>query len=139
MNMPVRRETLLPDVTDWLESLPMWMNWRAVTPVQAIRVEHYIEDDEYVVRAELPGIDPDNDVDISVERGVLTIRAERKEEKSEKGRTEFRYGTFARSLRLPEGANEDKVSADYKDGILTVKIPFEKPREPKKIAVSRSE
>lgn len=140
MTTPARRETLLPDLTEWVETLPLLMGGRPAAQLQGFRVEHYDEDNECVVRAELPGIDPDKDVEITVNRGVLTIRAERREEKTEKRRSEFRYGSFARSLRLPEGANEDNVTADYKDGILTVRIPFAKPsKETKKIAVSRAE
>lgn len=139
MTMPVRRESLLPELSDWFESLPLWTGLRPAQ-VQGIRMEDLVEDNEYVVRAELPGLDPEGDVEITVQRGVLTIRAERREEKSDKTHSEFRYGSFARSVRLPEGAEEDRVKADYKDGILTVRIPFAKPsRETKKVAVSRGE
>lgn len=77
-----------------------------------------------MLRAELPGIDPAKDVEITVDEGVLTLRAERSEETKEKYRTEFRYGTFARSVRLPSGAKGDEASADYKDGVLTITVPL---------------
>jgi HSP20 family protein len=140
MNVPARRQPLLPDLSDWFDSFPNLMGWRPMASLQAIRVEDFVEGDDYVVRAELPGIDPDKDVDITVQGGVLTIRAERKEEKSEKNRSEFRYGSFVRSVRLPEGAKQDDVKAAYKDGILTVRVGLAQPStEAKKINVSREE
>jgi HSP20 family protein len=140
MSVPARRQPLLPDLSDWFDSLPSLMGWRPMASLQAIRVEDFVEGDDYVVRAELPGIDPDKDVEITVQGGVLTIRAERKEEKSEKSRSEFRYGSFVRSVRLPEGAQEDTVKAAYKDGILTVRVGMTQPStEAKKITISRQE
>jgi HSP20 family protein len=93
-----------------------------------LRVEEFMDEGTLVVRAELPGIDPDKDVELSVANGVLHIRAQR-EEKTEKGdkegyRSEFRYGAFVRNVSLPEGVNDDDVAATYKDGILEVRIPM---------------
>jgi HSP20 family protein len=138
MSMPARRQSLLPDLSDWFDSFPSLMGWRPMASLQAIRVEDFVDGDDYVVRAELPGIDPDKDVEITVQGGVLTIRAERKEETSDKNRSEFRYGSFVRSVRLPDGANEDTVRAAYKDGILTVRVALTQPSaDAKKITVSR--
>jgi len=140
MSVPARRQSLLPDLSDWFDSFPSLMGWRPMASLQAIRVEDFVEGDDYVVRAELPGIDPDNDVEITVQGGVLTIRAERKEETSDKNRSEFRYGSFVRSVRLPDGANEDTVRAAYKDGILTVRVALTQPSaDAKKITISRDE
>lgn len=92
-----------------------------------MRVEEYVEGDTCVIRAELPGIDPEKDVEISVADGVLHFRAERRERTDEDRphgfRSEFRYGSLARSIRLPEGASEADVKATYKDGILEVRVP----------------
>src|ERR687897_1460401 len=75
-----------------------------------LRVEEYIDEGTLVVRAELPDIDPDQDVELVVSNGVLRIRARREEktEKKDKGgyRSEFRYGSFVRNVPLPEGAKE---------------------------------
>lgn len=92
-----------------------------------LRVEEVTEGETLVVRAELPGIDPDKDVEISLHDGMLHIRAERREstetrDKSEY-RSEFRYGMFERTLPLPTGVRETEVSATYKDGILEVRLP----------------
>ncbi len=88
-----------------------------------IRVEEHLGDDRYTVRAELPGMDPAKDIDISVREGQLTIKAERAETQEEGTRSEFRYGSFYRSMVLPAGADEDSIDATYTDGILTVSIP----------------
>jgi HSP20 family protein len=110
-----------------------------------MHVEEYLDGDTCVIRAELPGIDPDKDVEISVADGVLHLRAEREEraeeERPEGYRSEFHYGSLARHLRLPEGATEADVSATYKDGILEVRVPAPKQvarASSTKIPISRS-
>ena len=110
-----------------------------------MRVEEYLDGDTCVIRAELPGIDPDKDVEISVADGVLHLRAEREEHTEERRpegyRSEFHYGSLARSIRLPEGATEADVSATYKDGILEIRVPAPKEAAtaaPTKIQISRS-
>ena len=75
-----------------------------------------------MIRAEMPGLDPDKDVKITVEDNTLVIDAERTEEKSDKNRSEFRYGAFRRAMALPAGAKVDDIKATYTDGILTVTI-----------------
>ncbi len=87
-----------------------------------IRLEDEVQDGHYVLRAEMPGIDPEKDVDITVSNGMLTIKAERSEKKEAKGRSEFTYGSFTRSVTLPAGANEDDIKATYDKGILTVDV-----------------
>ena len=103
-----------------------------------LRIEDELEDDRYVIRAEVPGIDPDKDVEITVSDGVLTIAAERREQINEKGRSEFHYGSFVRRVSLPAGAVEDKLAARYQDGILEVTVPVEAVKaEPRTIPVAR--
>jgi HSP20 family protein len=92
-----------------------------------IRLEDFREQDRYVLRAELPGVDPEHDVRIHVNRGVLTVEAERAEEKHDKQRTEFRYGALRRSVTLPSVAEEDKISAKYDKGILEITVPLRQP------------
>jgi HSP20 family protein len=94
---------------------------------EMIRVEEYTQDGTLVVRAELPGIDPDKDVRLSVANGRLAIEAERHEE-GEVDRDgfmlrELRYGTFSRSLPLAAGVTAASITATYKDGLLEVRIP----------------
>jgi HSP20 family protein len=104
-----------------------------------LRVEEFVEDKTLVVRAELPGIDPEKDVDISVVNGALVIRAE-KEEKSEQKdkdsyRSEFHYGSFVREIALPAGVDESQVAATYRDGVLEVRVPTGEPIEPAKVKI----
>jgi HSP20 family protein len=85
-------------------------------------------DGDLVIRAELPGIDPEKDVDISVHKDVLTIKGERRHEEKTEGkdgfyRFESHYGSFRRSVVLPEGARPDDIRATYEDGILEVVVP----------------
>ena len=94
----------------------------------AIRVEEIVDGNTLVVRAELPGIDPEKDVDVTVADGVLTIKGERQEKKEHKEkdsyRSEFRYGSFVRRLALPSGVQQSDVKASYKDGVLEVRAPL---------------
>jgi HSP20 family molecular chaperone IbpA len=102
-----------------------------------IRVEDQITDTDYTVRAELPGLDPEKDIHLSVEHGFLIIRAEREEEKQTRRHTEFRYGVFQRSVRLPESANADKIRAKYRKGILEIVVPLAAKAEPKQITIAK--
>lgn len=108
----------------------------------AIRVEEFKDGDTLVVKADLPGIDPDKDVDISVSDGMLHIHAEREEKSEQKDkdgyRSEFRYGAFSRDIALPAGSTGDEVVATYRDGVLEVRVPLPAVTAPKaKIPISR--
>jgi HSP20 family protein len=121
------------DLIDWLETE---VRRSGVAP--AVPVEDFVEDDRYIVRAELPGIDPDKDVTVTIDGDVLTIHGERQEEKKDKNLREHRYGSFTRKVRLPAGTSDAEVKASYADGILEVKVPFKDSQEqPKKIAIER--
>ena len=141
MAVPARRERpMFTEFMDWLEGeLPALPIMRPFTGGQPMRVEDYVSEGQYVVRAELPGIDPEKDVEITVEDGVLTVKAERQEEKKEAGRSEFRYGSFTRSVTLPRGADQENVAASYRDGILEVRTPIKEATkaEPKRIAIAK--
>lgn len=110
----------------------------------AMRLEEFVEGDSCVIRAELPDLDPDKDVEISITDGVLHVRAHREQRSEEKRgdgyRTEFHYGSLQRNIRLPDGISAADVTATYKDGILEVRVPMPKAAaapEPTKIAVTR--
>lgn len=99
-------------------------------------------DNAYIVRAELPGVRKE-DLDVTINDGVLTINAETRYEHSEqeKGRVirqERRYGKYVRSMRLGGEVDESKVTADYTDGILTLTLPKSEEVKPKKIEVKVS-
>lgn len=89
---------------------------------QTIRLEEGVEDGRYVVRAELPGIDPEKQAEVTLSKGTLTIHAERWEGSDGKHRSEFRYGSFTRHVELPASADEADIEASYDKGILEVSV-----------------
>ncbi|HET6949050.1 MAG TPA: Hsp20/alpha crystallin family protein [Acidimicrobiales bacterium] len=99
-----------------------------------VRVEEYVDDGTLVVRAELPGIDPDKDVELSVTDDVLLIQAHRQERSEHKDkdtyRSEFRYGSFTRHVPLPPGVKADDITATYTDGVLEVHAPMAEEAKP---------
>jgi HSP20 family protein len=97
-------------------------------------------ENEYHVRADLPGVKKD-DLDISIQDGMLTINAETREEKKEEKegrviRQERRYGKFVRSMRLGDAVNVGNIKASYKDGVLDLVLPKTEKVKPKKISVN---
>ncbi|MHB1080101.1 MAG: Hsp20/alpha crystallin family protein [Prosthecobacter sp.] len=111
----------------------------AMTVSQWTPLVDIIEDNnEYLVKAELPELKKE-EVKVNVENGELTISGERKSEKEEKGkkfhRIERSYGSFLRSFTLPESVNADKVSAEFKDGVLSVHLPKDEKAKPRSIDV----
>lgn len=104
-----------------------------------LRVEEFVDGETQVVRVEVPGIDPDKDIDISVVNGTLRISATKQEKSEHKGkdtyRSEFHYGSFVRSVALPEGCTESDVTATYRDGVLEVRIPKGETPQPKSVKV----
>ena len=128
--------------SDMLEAFRRLFGAEFVEP-SWLRVEEFVDDGAQVVRVELPGIDPEEDVDISLVNGVLRISAKREERQEHKGkdsyRSEFRYGSFVREISLPEGCREEDVTASYTDGVLEVRAPMGQVAapEPKKVPVTR--
>lgn len=107
---------------------------------QYIPLESFADEGTYVVRADLPGVDPEKDIEVKVDGDVLTIHGERHDEEHENGHSEVRYGSFTRSLRLPKGASAGDVAARYDAGVLVVSVPMaEAPAQPIKVAVQRTE
>src|SRR5438105_13196798 len=96
--------------------------WRSWTPA----VDVFTRGGDLVVRAELPGIDPEKDIDISVQDGYLMLRGERKHEAKTNGdnyyRIETSRGSFQRYVPLPEGVKPDSIKATYEDCILDVVV-----------------
>ena len=144
---PVVRPLDWSDMVErWFADVPRSRFWpelrRSFEGMELPRIEEFTEGDQVVVRAEMPGLDPDKDVQISVSDHTLHLRAERRQESKteEKGgyRSEFTYGSFARTLPLPVGATDKDVKATYKDGILEVRIPVDrKEAEAKKVPIQR--
>jgi HSP20 family protein len=123
--LPAQRQsrTLVPDLAELFTGSPWFAGLRPLFDRNFLRLEDVTKDNHYELRAEIPGIDPANDVDITVRDGVLTIKAVRRQKAEANGRSEFSYGAFTRSVPLPAGANADDITADYDKGILTVSVP----------------
>jgi HSP20 family protein len=143
MTTIMRRHPATLDFSDWMNRLfdDRLLPDRFFTDKDALRVEEFVDDGALVVRAEMAGIDPDKDVEISIHDGLLHIRAERRassEHKDKTGfRSEFQYGMFERTLPLPAGITGDDVKATYKDGILEVRMPQPKEGQPATVPVTR--
>jgi HSP20 family protein len=99
-------------------------------------------DDHFVLKADLPGLD-ESDVNIEVEDNVLTVSGERKAEHEDNRegyvRVERAYGSFRRSLTLPEGVDAEAVTASFEKGVLQVSIPKPEQRKPRKVAIQVGE
>jgi len=131
-----RRSTAsLSEMLDWLDTV---QPFHFATDAPYIKVDEFTDEGKYVLRADLPGIDPEKDVAVSIDGDVLTIHGERREETHERHRSEVRYGSFTRSFALPAGCQKDQVTARYEAGVLEVSIPTTSPAtEPIQIPVTR--
>jgi len=133
MAKPVRRRApavfraMFPDLPDWPESPRTAL--LALSSAQTFRVEELLRDHHYVIRAELPGLDPDKDIEVTVNGGTLTIHAERGQQDEEPYRSEFRYGPATRSVRLPARVDAHDITARYRQGILEVSVPMPAPKQ----------
>ncbi|GGY76430.1 Hsp20/alpha crystallin family protein [Streptomyces omiyaensis] len=137
---PERRHSFLPDLDTWFgREFPGLPGWRPATAAHAIPVEVTSDDGAYTLRAELPGMDPD-DISLTVDDNLLTVSAEHRESAEDKDHSEFRYGAFRRTVRLPDTIPADDVDASYTDGILTVRVPMPAPetRTTRTIRVKRA-
>ena len=130
------------DISSLFENFLQPMRWAEEEASQGMapRLDVVERDNEFIVKAEMPGMKKD-DIEVSLENGVLTITAETKSETEEKEgdrviRQERRYGKYLRSLRLGKEIDEKKVKASYKDGILELVLPKAEEVKPKKIAVN---
>jgi HSP20 family protein len=113
-----------------------WPEFRASE--STFDLDMYQTDNDVVVKAAIPGIDPE-EVDISLTGDVLTIKGEHKEEQEVKEenyfRKERRYGTFTRSIQIPVSVESDKVDAVFENGVLTLTLPKAEEVKPKQIKV----
>ncbi len=110
--------------------LPMW-NWNPVVDV-------YDNDDNIVLKAEIPGIDK-KDIVVDVKGRVLTLKGERSSDNEVKEDNYYRrercFGKFERAFNLPVDVELDKIKANYKDGVLEIEIPKPEEKKPKQISV----
>jgi len=113
-----------------------------VTSQWVPRVDVKEEKDRFVLYADLPGIDPD-DIDVSMDKGILTIKGERRSETSDQtdrfSRIERRYGSFYRRFSLPDSADPEGIQAHGRNGVLEITIPKRAEAAPRRIQVGRNE
>lgn len=136
-------------VVPMTDVLPFWGSARGFGDLvrmldgSEMKVEEFQEDGTFVIRVELPGVDPDKDVDITIQDGKLRVeaqRTQRSEHKDDKRfRSELRYGSFRRILPLPPDAVAADVKATYRDGMLEVRLPVDARRTAaERIPIERS-
>lgn len=123
--------------------LPRAWGARAARATSTIFVDEWRDTADWVVEAELPGIDPDRDVTLRLDRHMLELVAERRSQAAQHGasnRRELRAGRLTRTLPVPRGADPSRASAIYEDGILTVRVPVEPDGidAPQTLSVSRA-
>ena len=136
-------------IGDWFDQWPRMFDrrfpdllGRGFMGGEGMRVEQFTDGDEIVIRAEIPGVDPEKDIEVSVASGKLTIAAERQqqeESKDDRGfRSEFHYGSLRRVMTLPPGTTAEDVVAGYEDGILEVRVPVDRDIEGRtRVAIER--
>lgn len=121
-----RMRTMMEPLGPWVLGDAAWSPLLSNEDVWAPVVELVEGEGEYVLSAELPGISKD-DIDVSVDDHVLTLKGEKRSEKAEdQGKThilERRYGSFERSFTLPRNVDAKKITASFKDGIMEVRLP----------------
>jgi HSP20 family protein len=131
----------LRDELDSLFELPFWSNFQRQTQLfsgWSPALDIYQNNDNVIARVELPGMRKE-DIEISLHDGMLTVSGERKAESAEgekAERTERYVGKFRRSVSLPTMVDPNKVTANYRDGILTVTLPKAEEAKPKQIQVN---
>ena len=135
---PAVLRALFPGLADWLES--PWAGPPQFTAAQSFRLEEVARDNRHVIRAELPGLDPERDIEVTVEGRTLTIHAERHQEDNGPYRSEFRYGPLTRLVRLPVKVNAEDVTARYEKGLLEVSVPAPEGRpEAIRVAIEKAD
>ncbi len=105
-------------------------------------VDVWETDNELVLSFDLPGI-PEDQISVELDDNVLTVSGQREREERQEGdrfyRYERRFGTFQRSVTLPQGVNEEQIRAAYRDGVLEVRVPKPEEQKPKRIQIGGSE
>ena len=125
------------DGVSLLNELMSWMG--AATTEPEIKIEEFVEGERHVIRADMPGVDPNKDIHLSVHGNLLRLRGERRAEEHDEHRSEIRYGSFERLVTLAQGTRAEDVTAEYVNGVLTVSMPTTGADEPKTIPVTHRE
>ena len=150
-NVPIRQKgrslfSLQDDMNSLFDdffSNNVFQNWPAQVSAAFPAIDIIENDKDFKIKAEIAGYNPD-DIDVSVTDGFMTISGERKEEEEEKEdnylRREMSYGSFQRTIALPETAHCDKAEASFKNGILSIEVPKKAGavQTPKKLAIKKA-
>ena len=126
--MSTSATTPVDSTSDWPGS-PLSTLHQLSQQVRSMPVEQYRSGPSYVARFEIPDVDPARDLTVSVQTGTLTVQAEHRHTVPDDDQGEFQYGSFARSITLPLGADISDVSATCHNGILTVRIGMRSEQE----------
>lgn len=135
--MTRRSSSPIGEMVDWLETVtpfrPAWSE--GFIPIEEFREE----DGSHVIRADIPGVDPDKDISVTVDDGYLVIHGERRQEEHDEHHSELRFGSFSRRIPMPKGCTGDDVTASYAAGVLTVRLPHDgEVSEPTRVPIARS-
>ncbi len=141
--VPYIRRTDAPIATrlfeEFFNDLPFASSFPSTRETWNPAVDILEKDGDLILRAELPGM-TEKQIELKLEGNTLTLKGERKMENEDKKnnyhRVESVYGSFVRTFRLPDTVNREKISADYKNGVLTVTLPQKPEVKPREIPVS---
>lgn len=126
-------------VMDWIDAwLPGEVSWR--NHPFPLRMEEIRQDGQLILRVEVPGVDPDKDIDVAIDRGTLTVSGRRVESDQTADRSEFSYGEFMRVITLPRGVDEESVTASYRGGILDIRMDMDVAKaDPRHVPIERGD
>ena len=131
-DLPERYSRLLGSPWRHFELLDRDMTWKPTADI----IER---EDEYLIKAELPEVKRE-DVDVTIENGILTLKGERRleetEEKDKQHRVESFYGSFSRSFRVPDDVAAEEIHAESKDGVLRLHLPKMKVKKPETVKIA---
>lgn len=140
--MAVSRWDPFNEMVSWREQMDRLLGRGGREESWLPAIDVYDGKDEFIVKAEVPGIEPD-DIDLSVSENVLSVRGERRfeERNEEEGtyRVERRYGRFERAIALPQNCDADNIEATYENGVLEVRVPKVAAPEPRRLTVQRKD
>lgn len=117
----------------WLPAGFAPLEWSAMSLlsslVSPVRIEEHVDGKTYMLRAEVPGVDPAKDLTVTYHDGALRLQIRRTDSRKDKTHTEFTYGTYDRTVPLSTGIDEDSIRASYQDGILEIQATVSDPQQ----------
>jgi HSP20 family protein len=133
------RTSLVPFTRDFDRFAERALGWGLSLPAQpGMPMDAVRRENDIVLHFDLPGVDADS-IDVTVDRGVLAVRAQRTQERAEGDSPFIRervMGSFARRIRLSDAVDADHIEAGYHDGVLTVRVPLAEQAKPRKVEIA---